>query len=171
MSQAGIINIAGGGGGGSPVQTLTAEPSGTVVPPTANNINIASGTGISVTGNAGTSTITITATAAGFAWTDEAVSFNAFKENGYFVTASGVTATLPASNSQGDTIEFIVTNATEAALTIQAAGGAVIRINTMTSSVNGSATNATAGDAMELIYQAASNEWWALSREGVWKTV
>ena len=59
ISQAGIINISGGGGGGTPVQTLTGN-SGGAVPPTANNINIIGSGGVTVTGNPGTSTLTIT---------------------------------------------------------------------------------------------------------------
>lgn len=68
MSQAGIINVAGGGGGGAPIQTVTGD-SGGPVPPTANNINLLGGTsnvnntnGITVIGNAGTSTETFTLT-------------------------------------------------------------------------------------------------------------
>lgn len=64
MSQAGIINIAGGGGAGSPVQTLTGNTGG-AVPPTANNINVlGDGTFLTVTGDAGTSTLTISETRA-----------------------------------------------------------------------------------------------------------
>ncbi len=59
MSQAGILNVAGGGGGGTPVQTLTGN-SGGAVPPTANNINVIGAGGVLVTGNPGTSTLTIT---------------------------------------------------------------------------------------------------------------
>lgn len=68
MSQAGILNIAGGGGGGTPIQTLTGD-SGGAVPPTANNIFVVGGTstsnninGITVVGNPGTSTETFTLT-------------------------------------------------------------------------------------------------------------
>ncbi len=57
MSQAGIINLAGGGGGGSPVQTLTGN-SGGAVPPTANNINTVGTGSITVVGVPGTSTLT-----------------------------------------------------------------------------------------------------------------
>lgn len=39
MSQAGIINVAGGGGGGTPVQTLKGD-TGAAAVPVANNINI-----------------------------------------------------------------------------------------------------------------------------------
>ncbi len=68
MSQAGIINVAGGGGGGAPVQTLTGD-SGGAVPPTANNINtlgndstVNNANGITIIGNPGTSTLTTTLT-------------------------------------------------------------------------------------------------------------
>lgn len=68
MSQAGIINVAGGGGGGAPIQTLTGDTGG-AVPPTANNIFVIGGdsivnndNGILVAGNAGTSTEVFTLT-------------------------------------------------------------------------------------------------------------
>ncbi len=65
MSQAGILNVAGGGGGGTPIQTLTGDDS-IAVPPTANNIFLLGGStsvtndhGIVTSGNAGTSTETV----------------------------------------------------------------------------------------------------------------
>lgn len=58
MSNAGVINIAGGGGGGAPVQDLTGN-SGGPVPPTANNINLLGIGGVTVAGNPGTSTLDI----------------------------------------------------------------------------------------------------------------
>jgi hypothetical protein len=68
LSQAGTINVAGGGGGGTPVQTLTGN-SGGPVSPTANNINILGDdstvnntNGITVIGTPGTSTETVTLT-------------------------------------------------------------------------------------------------------------
>ncbi len=68
MSQAGIINIAGGGGGGAPVETLTGNDA-IAVPPTGNTIFLVGGTlssnntnGITTTGNAGASTETINLT-------------------------------------------------------------------------------------------------------------
>lgn len=57
MSQSGMLNIAGGGGGGSPILTLTGN-SGGPVPPTANNINTLGTGSITTVGNAGTSTLT-----------------------------------------------------------------------------------------------------------------
>lgn len=68
MSQAGLINFSGGGGPGTPVQTLTGD-SGGAVSPTANNINVIGGTssantdfGITNIGTPGTSTIAFTLT-------------------------------------------------------------------------------------------------------------
>jgi hypothetical protein len=68
LSQAGIINVAGGGGGGAPVETLTGND-GIAVPPTANNIFVVGGSlsvnntnGITTTGNAGASTETFNLT-------------------------------------------------------------------------------------------------------------
>jgi len=99
VSQAGIINVAGGGGSGSPVQTLTGN-SGGAVPPTANNINVVGSGSITVTGNPGTSTLTIVDAGGGLVWNDEAISFAASSNNGYFVSANA-TATLPAAPAQG----------------------------------------------------------------------
>ena len=68
MSQAGIINIAGGGGGGAPIQTVTGNSGGPVAP-IANNINLVGGTstvddpnGVTVIGTPGTATETFTLT-------------------------------------------------------------------------------------------------------------
>ena len=51
-----------GSGGTTLISTLTGSTSGGAVSPTAGNINIAAGTGITVVGNPGTSTLTITST-------------------------------------------------------------------------------------------------------------
>lgn len=59
MSQ--IISFGSGGGGGSPVLTLTGN-SGGPISPTAGNINLLGGNNITAAGNAGTSTITFSVT-------------------------------------------------------------------------------------------------------------
>lgn len=68
MSQAGIVNMAGGGGSGTPIQTLTGD-SGGAVPPTANNINVTGATstsnnsnGVTTVGTIATSNLAITLT-------------------------------------------------------------------------------------------------------------
>jgi hypothetical protein len=169
MSQKGVNNIAGGGGGGSPVMTLTGNNSLVHVPPTANDIKIVGSGGVLVTGNAGTSTLTITVGGGGFTWSDQALSFTAVAENGYFTTAP-LTITLPAVAAEGDTIEIIVTDATPMGCVVQASGAQKIAINTQLSGAGGTATNATAGDALELIYRTVGTTWWCLSREGNWRT-
>lgn len=161
MSQAGIINLAGGGGGGSPVETLTGN-SGGAVPPTGNNINVVGTGGVLVTGNPGASTLTITVGGGGFTWTDKAASFNALAENGYFCTAA-LTATLPAAPAEGDTVEFICTTT---GIVVVPNAGQSIQINNVSTST--SATNSAAGDALELIYRSTGTTWWCLSKEGLW---
>jgi len=59
MSQSGIVNIAGGGGGGSPVMKLTGDTGGPITP-TANNINILGNPDILVAGTLATSTLQLT---------------------------------------------------------------------------------------------------------------
>lgn len=63
-----FVNSLGGGGSGSPIETLTGD-SGGAVPPTAFNINIVGGSstvnnalGITDVGNPGSSTLTMTLT-------------------------------------------------------------------------------------------------------------
>lgn len=59
MSQSGMINTSGGGGAGSPIQTITGNTGGPV-PPTANNINVVTANSTPVfAGNVGTSTETL----------------------------------------------------------------------------------------------------------------
>jgi hypothetical protein len=131
--------------------------------PIANTLT--AGAGIAI-GN-GPGTITIAATGAGFAWSDQAVSFNAAKENGYFITAVA-TATLPLDgvSVEGDTIAFIVDTASN--LTIQASAGQTIRLSTKTSTVAGTLTNTQRGDSIELVYRKATLTWIALDANGGW---
>ena len=64
MSQIGSF-FPGGGGGGSPVETITGNSGGAVGPNGAFNINIVGSGTISVVGNPGTNTLTISDSAAG----------------------------------------------------------------------------------------------------------
>ena len=59
MSQSGVINIAGGGGGGSPILTLTGN-SGGPISPTSNNINTVGTGSITVVGAGDTLTHQLT---------------------------------------------------------------------------------------------------------------
>ena len=93
-------------------------------------------------------------------WTDEAISFNAVAQNGYFVTATA-TATLPAGN-QGDMIAFEV-DGVGSLLTIQAAGGQIIRIGKAVSAAAGTAVNNFQGDSVTLVYRASDTSWQGIS--------
>jgi hypothetical protein len=102
-------------------------------------------------------------------WTDEAVSFAAASNNGYFCTAP-LTVTLPAAPAQGDTISIAIDYATTPgnAVIVQANTGQTIRTSNMDTSTGGTATNSAQGDALSLVYRAASDEWFSLSTEGSW---
>ena len=111
MSQAGIVNVAGGGGGGSPVQTLTGNTGG-AVPPTANNINIVGSGGVIVNGNMGTSTLTISLTedAPSYVNVTHAMSPYTVLSTDYFISvdASGGTVTINLPDAPTTNQQFII---------------------------------------------------------------
>lgn len=102
----------------------------------------------------------------GFTWNDVSGAFSPIKENGYFVTATS-TGTLPASPSQGDTIQFFVDHATQL-LTIQATGTQIIRFATQVSSAAGTAVSTQQGDSVELVYRSSDTCWCAVDFNGGW---
>lgn len=166
MSQAGIINMSGGGGGGSPIETLTGNTGG-AVSPTANNINVVGAGAIVVTGNPGTSTLTITVTNDGFPWFEEATSFNAAIQTGYFCTAA-LTASLPVTAGLvlGNTIIFVVDTAST--VVIQAAAGQQIQNGASLSSSGGTATSTAQGSVLELVFRPNDGNWHTISSMGSW---
>ena len=143
---------------------------------TANDgVLVTSNTGVpSWLANSGTAGFVLTAntaappswqvtSAVNITWTDEAVSFNAVSNNGYFITAAA-TATLPASPSQGQTIEFSVdVDPGTGKLTIQANTGQVIRIGKNVSASAGTAVNNFQGDSVTLVYRSSDTAWIASS--------
>jgi hypothetical protein len=91
MSQAGIINVAGGGGGGAPIQTLTGDIFVLGGTSSVNNLN-----GITVIGNPGTSTETFTLT-------------NRFQQNTTTVGAASSTVTILSALAAGTyTLDILV---------------------------------------------------------------
>jgi hypothetical protein len=142
-----------------PIQFTT--DSGIAVP-AANNLNVLGGAGASTSG-AG-STITINVVNDGFPWSDQAVSFAASVQNGYFCTAA-LTVTLPsASLVTGSTVIIYVDTAS--AVVIQAAGGQQIEISQTTSSVAGTATSTAQGNIVTLVYRVSDTTWHAISSAG-----
>ena len=95
MSQAGILNINGGGGGGSPVNTLTGNTGG-AVPPTANNINVIGTGNVLVTGNPATSTLTISSTAIAYNYVqiNHASSPYSAANSDYYISADPTAGTI-----------------------------------------------------------------------------
>lgn len=98
---------------------------------------------------------------AGFQWSDVSGAFSPLSQNGYFVTGTS-TGTLPASPSNGDTIQFFVDHSSQK-LTIQASGTQIIRLATQVSSAGGTIQNTQRGDSLELVYRATNNCWCAVS--------
>lgn len=166
MSQAGIINVAGGGT--TVTETLTGN-SGGAVPPTGNNINILGAGNITVSGNPGTSTLTISQSFSELAWTDKNSNFTAASNNGYFVTATAI-ALLPSAALQGDICSFVFTSAS-GSLTIQAAIGQLIQVGTAISVTNGTTVANQAGSSITFVFRAANSTWYAITApEGNWVT-
>lgn len=148
------------------VDTLTGNSGGAVGPDSNNNINIVGSGGVEVVGNPSTNTLTITVTSGGFSWTDVSESFDAFAENGYFITGEA-TGTLPASPSQGDTIIF--NTVTTDTVTIQANTGQSIVIGADSSSVGGTATSSVTGNSLSLTYRSTGATWREIgSTTGTW---
>lgn len=176
MSQQQTFNTGGGGSGA--VNQVTGENGVTASPNTGNVI--VSGV-LATTSSVGVASFNpadftvdgsgqVTAITPGnFPWSDEATDFNAASNNSYFVTAP-LTVMLPASPAQGDVISIAVDyNTTPGnAVVVQANTGQTIRTSNMDTSPGGSATNSAQGDALSLVYRAASAEWFSLSTEGSW---
>ena len=130
--------------------------------PAANNLNVLGGSGASTSG-AG-STITINVINDGFPWSDQAISFAAAVQNGYFCTAA-LTVTLPTVGLvTGSTIIIYVDTASSVVL--QAGAGQQIEISQTSSSVAGTATSTAQGNIVTLVYRASDTTWHAVSSSG-----
>jgi hypothetical protein len=132
--------------------------------PALNILNVLGSGAVNVVGSG--NTLTISVSGGGLTWTDQATSFNTSSNNGYFTTGT-LTATLPASPAQGDTINFIVD--TTNILTIQANTGQKIRVGTNISASAGTCVNEHQGDGIELVYRASDATWISFaSPQGTW---
>jgi hypothetical protein len=101
-----------------------------------------------------------------FSWTDQSTSFAAVASNGYFITSAGpITATLPASPTQGQTISFASDTAT-GTVVITANTGQIIRIGLAVSATAGTATSTQNGDSITLVFRSSDNAWIATQSMG-----
>ncbi len=100
----------------------------------------------------------------GFPWTDEAISFLASSQNGYFCT-SALTVTLPTVGLvTGSTIIVYVDTASPVVL--QAGAGQQIEISQTLSSVAGTATSTAQGNIVTLVFRLSDLTWHAISSAG-----
>lgn len=129
----------------------------------SNNINVVGSGGTSTSGSG--NTVTITSTSGAMTWTDENTSFAVTVNNGYFCTAA-LTATLPASPSQGNLAVFETTSS--GSIVIKANTGQFINLGSGTSSSAGTATSSAVGNSLYLVYRSASSTWHSISTEGTW---
>lgn len=160
MSQAGIINIEAGNLPPSVSENFQTD-SGTAIP-VANTI-IFHGVGgvFSASGN----TVTFTTSNIEIVWLDESVTFSATAQHGYFCTGA-LTANLPATPSQGDTIIIYVDSAS--VVTIKANTGQTIQLGSTQSSAAGTAISTAEGSTLTLVYRTSDTEWHSISAEGSW---
>ncbi len=153
------------------VPTTFHTDDGANVVPLANVLNVAGGTGATTTGNVGTGTVTVNVVTDGMPWLDEAVTFNAAVQTGYFCTGT-ITANLPATAGllNGATIIIYVDSAS--VVTIQANTGQTIQIGNSQSTVGGvglaTAVSTAEGSTVTLVFRIADSEWHSISDQGTW---
>ncbi len=153
------VSVSGNVPSNVPINFIT--DAGTAVS-SGNNINV-NGSGATSTSGSG-NTVVITSTSNIVPWTDEAVSFNAAVNHGYFCTAA-LTATLPTA-TQGQIV--VIEADTSGAVTIQAPTGKFIRLGAQISAAAGTAVSSKQGDSVYLVYRSASLTWQSISTEGTW---
>jgi len=155
------VQSSSGGGGGTVTSFLLDD--GNTATPTAGLILVTDGNGSSTSLGA-SNQIKVNVVNDGFPWSDQAVSFAAQVQNGYFCTAA-LTVTLPtASLVNGSTIIIYVDTAS--AVVIQAGAGQRIEISLNQSSVAGTATSTAQGNIVTLTYRVSDTTWHAISSAG-----
>jgi hypothetical protein len=103
----------------------------------------------------------------GLTWSNQGSSTSILPNSGSFATAA-ITLTTPITGdlSDGDTIQFVATNGV---LVIQLAATQVAHLGNVATSVAGTLTSAATGDSISLVYQASTNDWWAVPGSvGTW---
>jgi len=163
MSQ--ITKAITSGGPIPPIIPTSFQTDNGVAVPAANILNVLGGSGATTSGSG--NTVTVTVVTDGMPWIDQAITFNATIQTGYFCTGT-ITANLPASAGllNGATIIIYVDSAS--VVTVQANAGQTIQIGSGQSSVAGTASSTAEGSVLQLTYRIADTEWHAISDSGTW---
>lgn len=167
MSQAGILRVSSGGGGGTGILTITGNSGGNVGADGANNINLLGGGAITVTGSPGTNTLTITSSNPFFMWTVITSNQPAVTQSGYFIDGvSRVDLSLPATSAIGDV--FCVVDKGGNGWRITQSAGQQIKVLTSSSTIgaSGYVESIFVGDGITLVCSVADTEWIAFGPVG-----
>lgn len=137
--------------------------------PLANVIRVNGESGVDTSLGA-SNEIVINVVTDGMPWIDQAVTFNADPQTGYFCTGT-LTVNLPetAGLINGSTVIIYVDSAS--VVTVQANAGQTIQISSAQSAVAGTVSSTAEGSVLTLVYRVADSEWHSISVEGTWSVV
>lgn len=151
-------------GAASPgIDSITTDEGAPPVEPDGNgNVNILGGIGCSVTGQGPGDTVTINLSGGGFDWSViQDATHDIEASNGYFADrGAGVTFTLPATASVGDS--FIITGINAGGFTIAQNAGQILHLGSTstTSGAGGSLSSGAVGDSVIITCSVANTDFW-----------
>ena len=158
MSQTSQLNTSGGGGPGTPIQTLTGND-GIPVPPTGNNVDILGVGGVDISGDIATSTLSIAIKAGGFSWnvvTNAGNPHQIIAQNGYICAGAVlVTFLLPVSPAIGDTFK-IFSFTSRFQIIPNGAQQLVVGAVTGVAGASGTCTSNSPGDEITMTYMGGN---------------
>jgi hypothetical protein len=154
------------GGAGVDVSTLTGD-NAVAISPTAGNINIVGGTGVSTVGSG--STITINVTGEGEKYSVVTADTPMVSNTGYITNKAGTAAsmTLPAAAAVGDTVTVVGLGAT--GWVVAQGAGQTIHMNSVstTTGAGGSLASTARYNTVTLVCTVANTDFTVLSNEGI----